>query len=184
VTARDLVLVTAPAGFGKTTLLADWARHTERQVGWLSIDAHDNDPARFWRYLTAALPAPHPTSDRLAALLAGLTLPPVETIVDPAAAEHAQRVIDVAGDVGRPADDGDGGTGGTGGRVLLAEPLTPRELEVLDLLAAGSRNREIAEKLVVSTDTVKKHVSHLLRKLSATNRTEAVARASQLGLVP
>ena len=118
-----------------------------------------------------------------APLVTGLLHDLIATGLDPAAAEHAQRVIDVAGDIGRPADDGDSSSG-TGGRVLLAEPLTPRELEGLDLLAAGSRNREIAEKLVVSTDTVKKHVSHLLRKLSATNRTEAVARAGQLGLVP
>ncbi len=65
----------------------------------------------------------------------------------------------------------------------LVEQLTPRELEVLVLLAAGLPNPRIAQQLVVTLDTVKKHVSHLLGKLGAANRTEAVTRARQLGLI-
>jgi LuxR family transcriptional regulator, maltose regulon positive regulatory protein len=53
--ARALVLVCTPAGFGKTTLLADWATNTSLPVAWLSLDEADNDPARFWRHLVAAL---------------------------------------------------------------------------------------------------------------------------------
>jgi len=64
------------------------------------------------------------------------------------------------------------------------EPLSDRELEVLGLLAAGKPNRQIAEELVVALDTVKKHVSHLLGKLGADNRTQAVTRARELGLIP
>jgi LuxR family maltose regulon positive regulatory protein len=66
----------------------------------------------------------------------------------------------------------------------LAEPLTDRELEVLLLLAAGRSNQRIAHDLVVTLDTVKKHVTHVLGKLGAANRTEAAARARQLGLIP
>ncbi len=66
----------------------------------------------------------------------------------------------------------------------LAEPLTDRELEVLRLLAAGKSNQRIAHDLVVALDTVKRHVTHLLGKLGAANRTEAAARARQLGLIP
>ena len=66
----------------------------------------------------------------------------------------------------------------------IVEPLTSRELEVLGLLAAGMSNHAIARELVVSLDTVKKHVSHILGKLGATSRTEAVARARQLTLIP
>ena len=66
----------------------------------------------------------------------------------------------------------------------LIEPLTGRELEVLRLLAAGRSNQRIAHDLVVALDTVKKHVTHILGKLGAANRTEAVARARQLGLIP
>jgi LuxR family maltose regulon positive regulatory protein len=56
-------------------------------------------------------------------------------------------------------------------------------LEVLRMLAAGRSNQAIAVDLVVALDTVKKRVSHLLDKLGATNRTEAVARARELGLI-
>ncbi len=66
----------------------------------------------------------------------------------------------------------------------LVDPLTSREQEVLELLAAGSSNRAIAAELVVTIDTVKKHVSHVLDKLGAASRTEAVARARTLGLIP
>jgi LuxR family maltose regulon positive regulatory protein len=61
----------------------------------------------------------------------------------------------------------------------MLEPLTGRELEVLHLLAGGASNQAIAAQLVVTLDTVKKHVSHVLRKLDARNRTEAVARARE-----
>src|SRR5262249_54655326 len=64
-----------------------------------------------------------------------------------------------------------------------AEPLSARELEVLRLLAAGKSNQQIADELVVVRDTVKKHVGHILDKLGAANRTQAVARARALGLL-
>ena len=66
----------------------------------------------------------------------------------------------------------------------LAEPLTNRETDVLRRIAAGKSNQRIAHDLVVTLDTVKKHVSHVLDKLGAANRTEAVTRARQLGLIP
>jgi ATP/maltotriose-dependent transcriptional regulator MalT len=59
-----------------------------------------------------------------------------------------------------------------------------RELEVLGMLAAGKSNQAIAGQLFVTLDTVKKHVSHQLGKLGAENRTEAVTRARELGLIP
>ncbi len=58
----------------------------------------------------------------------------------------------------------------------LEQLLTPRELEVLELIAAGATNAAIARQLVVSDQTAKTHVSHVLRKLRATNRAEAVSR--------
>jgi LuxR family maltose regulon positive regulatory protein len=66
---------------------------------------------------------------------------------------------------------------------LLVEPLTPRELEVLQLISAGQSNQEIARTLVVSIGTVKKHLSNIFGKLNATSRTQAVARARELQLL-
>jgi LuxR family maltose regulon positive regulatory protein len=65
----------------------------------------------------------------------------------------------------------------------LVEPLTDRELEVLGLIAGGLTNREIAERLIISVNTVKTHVKNLYGKLHSRNRTEAVARARELGLL-
>lgn len=64
------------------------------------------------------------------------------------------------------------------------EPLTQREREVLASMAAGMRNRQIADELVVTVDTVKRHVSHIFHKLGSANRMEAVARARELHLIP
>ncbi len=65
----------------------------------------------------------------------------------------------------------------------LVEPLSERELEILLLIAAGLRNKEIAEKLFISLNTVKTHLKNINSKLGATNRTEAVARSKELGLL-
>jgi LuxR family maltose regulon positive regulatory protein len=75
-------------------------------------------------------------------------------------------------------------SGAVGAAPSLVDPLTGRELEVLRLLADGKSNQRIAHDLVVALDTVKKHVTHVLSKLGAANRTEAVARARELGLLP
>ena len=65
----------------------------------------------------------------------------------------------------------------------LAEPLSERELEILALIAAGDSNREIASRLFVSASTVKTHINNLYRKLGARSRTQAVARARELGVL-
>lgn len=96
--------------------------------------------------------------------------------VSRAAREHVNRIIRAfvppAGrEPGRPEKGG------------LIEPLTGRELEVLRLVAVGKRNREIAQELVVTLETVKKHMSNIFGKLGATTRTNAVAQARELGLI-
>jgi LuxR family maltose regulon positive regulatory protein len=65
----------------------------------------------------------------------------------------------------------------------MAAPLSSREHEVLTLMANGHPNRAIAEELFITVDTVKRHVTHLFDKLGVSNRTQAVARARELGLL-
>ena len=84
---------------------------------------------------------------------------------------HAVRVVGMGKTVFKPQDG------------PAAIPLSPREREVLDLLATGATNREIAGSLHLSPHTVKEHTSSLYRKLDARNRTEAVQRGQRLGLL-
>jgi len=66
----------------------------------------------------------------------------------------------------------------------LIEPLSERELEVLQLIAEGLTNREIASRLFVSLNTVKAHTRNIYGKLGVHNRTQAVAKAQNLGVLP
>jgi len=65
----------------------------------------------------------------------------------------------------------------------LIEPLSPREIEVLQLIAQGLSNREISERLFLALSTVKRHNGNIYGKLQVRRRTEAVARARELGLL-
>jgi ATP/maltotriose-dependent transcriptional regulator MalT len=185
---RGLVLVCAPAGYGKTALLAGWARHRERPVAWLSLDAGDNDPARFWRHARAARwteerglgagDQPGYAREPEYLVLARVLLAqgrPGQALALPA---RLQRAFNAAHPTPGP------GSGAPAAVPGIVEPLTCRELEVLGMLAAGQSNQAIARQLVVTLDTVKKHVSHVLGKLGAANRTEAVSRARRLDLIP
>jgi DNA-binding NarL/FixJ family response regulator len=69
------------------------------------------------------------------------------------------------------------------GRTIPAEPLTPREIEVLGQLVEGLSNKTIASRLGISDQTVKFHVASICGKLGAVNRTDAVRRAIRRGLV-
>jgi DNA-binding CsgD family transcriptional regulator len=102
-------------------------------------------------------------ADRLAALLA--LLPELRVV---AAGEPADLLVTSA-DARIPAD----------GEVAL----TPRELEVLALLAEGASNKVIAQRLGISVHTAKFHVGSLLDKLDAIGRTDAVAQAARLGVI-
>ena len=96
---RGLILAAAPAGYGKTVLLADWARRGGHPVAWLSLDAGDNDPARFWHHAVAALDRARPgTGERVAPLL-GPPAPAsfqglVTALINDLAGEEALLVLD------------------------------------------------------------------------------------------
>src|SRR2546422_10171714 len=77
-----------------------------------------------------------------------------------------------------------GKRGQSSAKQPLLDPLSQRELEVLQLLAAGASNQEIATALVVAPGTVKLHVSYILSKLGVHSRTRAILRARELGLLP
>jgi DNA-binding CsgD family transcriptional regulator len=101
--------------------------------------------------------------DRLAALLA--SVPGVRLAAPGEAADVALVSADTSG-----RGDSDAG-------------LTPRELQVLALLAEGASNKEIARRLGISVHTAKFHVGSVLDKLDATGRTDAVAHAARLGVI-
>jgi DNA-binding NarL/FixJ family response regulator len=84
----------------------------------------------------------------------------------------------LAGEVG-------GSAGGLAklGRAQPTQPVTSRERQILELMAQGKTNREIAQDLVISTATVKRHVENLIAKLEASDRTQAVVRSLELGLI-
>ena len=103
-------------------------------------------------------------ADRLAALLTGV--PGLRLV---SGKETADAVVVLPTDPS-PAANG-------------AVPLTPRELEVLTLLAEGASNKMIAQRLGISVHTAKFHVGSLLDKLDAVGRTDAVAHAARLGVI-
>ncbi|MBL7184560.1 MAG: hypothetical protein ISS50_08960 [Anaerolineae bacterium] len=76
-----LTLISAPAGFGKTTLLSEWVAGTKRPVAWVSLDKGDNDLTRFWIYFIAALQTVHPGVG--AAVVAALQSPGVAGATTP-----------------------------------------------------------------------------------------------------
>ncbi len=67
--------------------------------------------------------------------------------------------------------------------AVLVEPLSARELEIVQLLARGATNQEIAEQLSIALTTAKKHVSNIIGKLGVSNRAQVAARARDLGLI-
>lgn len=85
---------------------------------------------------------------------------------------HAQRILDCANDlIAAPS-------------TAIAEPLTQRELEILALLPTRATNTELAERFFVSVNTIKTHTVHIYRKLDVPNRSAAILRAREVGLLP
>jgi DNA-binding NarL/FixJ family response regulator len=91
-----------------------------------------------------------------------------ESVIDPAAATAL--ILRMAAESELPAR-------------TMPDPLTPRELEILQLVAQGQTNRQIATRLIVAVGTIKIHVEHIIGKLGAADRTQAAVRAAQLGIV-
>ncbi|MBE9109068.1 LuxR family transcriptional regulator [Nodosilinea sp. LEGE 07298] len=91
-----LILVSAPAGFGKTTALGEWAQQTQQPVGWLALDERDNDPTRFWCYLVAALQkADRPLGEATLSMVQSPEPIPFEAFLTPLLNELAQLETDL-----------------------------------------------------------------------------------------
>ncbi|HZC99322.1 MAG TPA: LuxR C-terminal-related transcriptional regulator [Actinomycetes bacterium] len=157
---RSLALQSAGDHQGALTALAE-ALSLARPEGYIRVFADEGPP--------------------MAALLQSLIRarrPGRAAVASRAAREYVNRVVQAfQPPVGRAERAAAAATG-------LIEPLTRREFEVLGFIAAGRPNQEIADQLVVTLETVKKHTSHIFDKLGAANRTEAVVRARELRLIP
>ncbi len=80
--AHRLVLVSAPAGYGKTTLLGEWAKRSKKQVAWISLDQGDNDPTRFWAYFVTAVQSLRPNVGSTSLkMLSATAQPPMNAIL-------------------------------------------------------------------------------------------------------
>jgi DNA-binding NarL/FixJ family response regulator len=99
-----------------------------------------------------------------------------ESPMDPELAARLLRRLASEGEAQRGAYSSHGTAGET-------EPLTPRESEVLELMKLGRTNREIAADLVISLGTAKNHVEHIMAKLGVSDRTQAVVKALELGIL-
>jgi LuxR family maltose regulon positive regulatory protein len=92
-----VVLVSAPAGTGKSTLLTGWLEATGRAAGWVQIDAGDDDPARLWSHVAAALPLDGSVTDGVAAAIAGGPGAVADWLIG-AAADHGDELVLVLDD--------------------------------------------------------------------------------------
>ncbi|HEX2741598.1 MAG TPA: response regulator transcription factor [Rubrobacter sp.] len=99
-----------------------------------------------------------------------------ESPLDPELAARLLRRLAIEGGMNR-------GTLGPRGNAHEVDPLTPRELEVLELMRLGRTNRQIAENLVISLGTSKNHVEHIIAKLGVSDRTQAVVKALEIGIL-
>ncbi|MEA3375272.1 MAG: LuxR C-terminal-related transcriptional regulator [Chloroflexota bacterium] len=206
--ACRLILVAAPAGFGKTTALGQWLAGSGIDTAWVSLDQRDNDPTRFWAYVVAALQTRRPDVGATAlSMLQAPHPPPWETILtellndlvairedvvllldDYHVVENRdihEGVVFAVENLPPPQETLEAAEAGLPEEVSqpVIEPLTERELEVLEELSRGLTNPEIAERLMVSLNTVKTHTRNIYGKLGVRNRTEAVVRAQELGLL-
>jgi len=98
--------------------------------------------------------------------------------------QYASRLLEALAAEGMTLPDKlESGSGSNPDQASLVEPLSKRELDILKLICAGCSNQEIADRLVITLYTVKKHTSNIFDKLGVGSRTQAAVRARQIGLI-
>jgi DNA-binding CsgD family transcriptional regulator len=174
-----------------TTIEAEWARalgRADASLWKLAADAWETRPCPYraayarWRQAEAALQSDRDRPQASTALAVAHA-----TATSLGAVPLREEIVRLArrARIALPADEPDGAQEEAAPPTAGAEELglTPRELEVLERLALGETNRQIAEALFISARTAGVHVSRILSKLGASNRSEAAAIAHRLGLV-
>jgi LuxR family maltose regulon positive regulatory protein len=141
-------------------------------LGWQAQGAHDRAVASLEQAISIAMPEGYIRTFDQGPFLAQLL---IEAAQRGSYQEYAKRILNSIGNTETPVS--------RSAQIPFAQSLSERELEVLQLIAQGATNQEIAERLVITVGTVKSHINHILGKLDAHNRTEAVARARSLGLL-
>jgi LuxR family maltose regulon positive regulatory protein len=151
----------------------DWGYGLIAVRVWQALAAEDMEKSI--KYLREALQTAGPEGYLQTFIEAGPPLLPYLTEADRRGIGpgYVNRITEAIGIAGEIAAD----------QSSLVEPLSPRELEVLGLLAAGLSNRQIAEKLIISLGTAKTHIHNIYGKLEVSNRAQAIARAREHHLV-
>ena len=198
--AKRLTLVSAPAGYGKSTLLGAWIRQAEVPVGWVSLDETDQDLVRFLTYFIAALQENEiymadtlrllgRLEEALSAYLSGYRyLQQAEALARKYNLEKERRQItkEIASLDFKPDTTRQTQTvipPAAAQRSRLIEPLTERELNILRMLNTDLTGPEIAQELYVALSTVRFHTKNIYAKLGVSNRMAAVNQAKEFGLL-
>jgi LuxR family maltose regulon positive regulatory protein len=161
---KKLILVSAPAGYGKTTLISDWISQNKIPAAWLSLDNGDNDPAVFFSYVISGIQTIDKKFGQSALrLLNSPDSPSVESITS--------LLINDLLSIDKNF-------------VLVLDDFhSIKSNEILKLITGDLSNQEVAEKLFVSVNTVKTHVKSIFLKLGVDSRIQAVDKAKELGII-
>jgi ATP/maltotriose-dependent transcriptional regulator MalT len=174
--APRIMLVCAPAGYGKTTLVASWAAGSSVPVAWLSLDGGDNDPLRFLMHVIHAVGGQDAEFGKVMVDLFAST-PPMP--IDARMRSMVNQLCELPQRLCLILDDLQDATQAFDPLPLL---FSKKEKLVVSHIARGATKHEIAEQLFISPNTLNSHVKKIYAKLGVNSRLQAAERLRQLGL--